>query len=142
VLDVPPPALGDECADRGPQLQAVSDRGSNSARDALDGLLDDGEDTLSLVLDGAVDVRLETELAEILASVRSSGVRHIVLEMATVTSIDAAGLRFLFAVRCLADERGGTVRLADATDAVLDVVAAAGAEEMLGLVGGAEEQRA
>jgi anti-anti-sigma factor len=100
----------------------------------LDGLLDDGEDTLSLVLDGAVDFRLEAQLAEILASVRSSGVRHIVLEMATVTSMDATGLRFLFAVRCLADERGGTVRLADATGAVLDLVAAAGAEETLGLI--------
>jgi anti-anti-sigma factor len=100
----------------------------------LDGLLDDGEDTLSLVLDGAVDFRLEAQLAEILASVRSSGVRHIVLEMATVTSMDAAGLRFLFAVRSLADERGGTVRLADATGAVLDLVAAAGAEETLGLI--------
>ncbi|MCW2569265.1 MAG: hypothetical protein JWN54_3362 [Mycobacterium sp.] len=129
MLDVPGPA---------PQLPAVPEPGRDSARHPvdglLDGLLDDGEDTLSLVLDGAVDFRLEAQLAEILASVRSSGVRHIVLEMATVTSMDAAGLRFLFAVRCLADERGGTVRLADATGAVLDLVAAAGAEETLGLI--------
>jgi ABC-type transporter Mla MlaB component len=51
--------------------------------------------------------------------------------MATVTAMDAAGLRFLFAVRTLADERSGTVRLADPTDAVLALVTDAGLDHNL-----------
>jgi anti-anti-sigma factor len=109
----------------------VPERDPGVAGDPLDGLLDDDEDTLSLVLDGVVDARLETQLAGILDAIRSSGVRHIVLEMATVTSMDAAALRFLFAVRRLADERAGSVRLADAPAAVRAMVAAAGAAEVL-----------
>ncbi|HEY0487255.1 MAG TPA: STAS domain-containing protein [Mycobacteriales bacterium] len=92
--------------------------------DLLDGLLSDGEDTLSLVLDGAVDDRLGAELAEMLSSLRASHIRHIVLELATVTAMDGTGLQFLFAVQGLALERGGSIRLADAPDVVLDLVAA------------------
>jgi anti-anti-sigma factor len=95
--------------------------------DLLDGLLSDGEDTLSLVLDGAVDSRLEAELSEMLTSLRSADVRHIVLELASVTAMDAAGLRFLYAVQGLALERGGSVRLADPPDVVLDLIAENGA---------------
>jgi anti-anti-sigma factor len=102
--------------------------------DLLDGLLDDGEDTLSLVFDGAVDFRLEAELAEVLGSIRSSPVRHIVLEMATVTSMDSAGLRFLFHLQSLAEERAGTVRLADPTDAVRELIQSSGATAILGLL--------
>jgi anti-anti-sigma factor len=130
--DLPGPTVGPPR----PRLAAAPPIVDNPAPDLLDGLLDDGEDTLSLVLDGAVDRRLETQLAEILDSIRSSGIRHIVLEMATVTAMDAAGLRFLVAVRCLADEREGTVRLAQASDEVLALVAEVGAEELLGLDGG------
>jgi anti-anti-sigma factor len=136
VLDVPHPAP-DLTTAFAPALSAVppspAEAAGEGGSDLLDGLLSDGEDTLSLVLDGAVDTRLEAELVEILDSIRSSGVRHIVLEMATVTAMDAAGLRFLFAVRALADERSGTVRLADPADVVLELVAAAGLGGMLGL---------
>jgi anti-anti-sigma factor len=150
VFDAPHPAPGEtlapvepthDPADLGsappvvpaPVLPAVPEPRHAAAPDLLDGLFDDGQDTLSLVLDGAVDARLEAELAEILNSIRSSGVRHIVLEMATVTSMDAAGLRFLFAVRALVDERSGTLRLADPADAVRDLVTEAGVGSMLGL---------
>jgi anti-anti-sigma factor len=112
-----------------PVLPPSRDRHSG---DLLAGLLDDGEDTLSLVLDGVVDIRLEAQLTALLDSIRSSGVRHIVLEMATVTSMDAAGLRFLSAVRDLAEERAGTVRLADPTHAVLGLVTDAGLDDMPG----------
>jgi anti-anti-sigma factor len=101
--------------------------------DLLDGLLSDGEDTVSLVLDGAVDGRLEAELAEMLASLRSADVRHIVLELATVTAMDATGLRFLHAVQGLALERGGTVRFADPSGVVLDLLAESGSAGALRL---------
>lgn len=105
----------------------------HSGPDLLDGLLGAGEDTLSLVLDGAVDSRLETSLDEMLGSVRSTGVRHIVLELATVTFMDTTGLRFLFELRRLVAERGGTVRLADPSTAVLELVALSGATDLFGL---------
>jgi anti-anti-sigma factor len=111
----------------------VPARAPEGPHDVLGALLDDGEETLSLVLDGAVDTRLSADLDEILASIRVSAVRHVVVEMATVTDLDAAGLRFLLRVQDLVAERGGTVRLADPPDAVRDVVQGCGAAAVLGL---------
>jgi anti-anti-sigma factor len=137
VLEFPHPAPGEVSSPTDGEFAAAPE----PAPDLLDGLLDDGEDTLSLVLDGAVDRRLEVQLAELLDSIRSSGIRHIVLEMATVTAMDATGLRFLLDVRRLADEREGTVRLADVPDEVLALVADAGVGDVLGLADGRTEAR-
>jgi anti-anti-sigma factor len=103
------------------------------APDLLRGLMVGGEDTVSVVLDGAVDARLQDDLDEMLGSVRSSGVRNIVLELATVTFMDTTGLRFLFDLQRVADEHGGTVRLADPSAAVLDLIELSGAAEVFGL---------
>jgi anti-anti-sigma factor len=108
--------------------------GAEPPTDLLDGLLGEDEDTLSLVLDGAVDSALEAELAEVLESVRNSRVRHIVLELATVTAMDGTGLRFISAVRSLAVERGGTVRVADPTEAVVELLESSGAAATLGVL--------
>jgi anti-anti-sigma factor len=133
--DVAQPAADPSVVTNGPDLAVapMSDSRRAQGPDLLDGLLSDGEDTLSLVLDGAVDDRLEADLAEMLASMRSAGIRHVVLELATVTSMDTTGLRFLFAVQGLALERGGSFRLADAPDVVLDLIAESGAGRALRL---------
>jgi anti-anti-sigma factor len=101
--------------------------------DLLDGLLADDEDTLSLVLDGAVDGSLEPDLAQMLTSLRTSSIRHVVLELASVTAMDVTGLRFLLAVQGLALERGGSIRFADLPDVVLELIAESGAGSALAL---------
>jgi stage II sporulation protein AA (anti-sigma F factor antagonist) len=114
---------------------APVDVGPASHRDPglLDGLLSAEEDTLCLVLDGAVDSRLAATLDQMLESVGATDVRHIVLELATVTFMDTTGLRFLFDLRRLAAERGGTVRLADPSPAVLELVELSGATDLFGV---------
>lgn len=104
--------------------------------DLLTGFMVGAGDTVSLVLDGAVDVRLAPDLKEMLATVRSSGVQHLVLELGTVTFMDTTGLRFLFDLQRLAEERGGSLRLADPSEAVLDLLEMSGAAEALGLPAG------
>jgi anti-anti-sigma factor len=123
-----PVESGPVTADADP-LALVPDR-RGPELDLFDGLLVPDDDTLSLVLDGSVDARLDVELDDILRSLRASAVRHVVLELATVTFMDTTGLRFLFAVQTLADERGGSVRLADPPPAVRELLELSGASEI------------
>jgi anti-sigma B factor antagonist len=81
-------------------------------------VFDPTERSMTLVLDGEVDIFLQPDLDRSLDAVRSSDVAEVIVDLQHVTFMDCTGLRFLFGLQGLLDERGGVLRLSDVSPAV------------------------
>jgi anti-sigma B factor antagonist len=81
-------------------------------------VLDPADSSMTLVLDGEIDICLEPDLDRSLDAVRRSDVAEVIVDLERVTFMDGTGLRFLFSLQCLLDQRGGSLTLAEISPAV------------------------
>jgi anti-anti-sigma factor len=76
-------------------------------------------DGVSLRLSGEIDVATSSHLPEIVRALPAHLVRHVRLNLAGLTFVDAAGLTALIETRALVQSRGGRLSLQDPRPALV-----------------------
>lgn len=89
-------------------------------------------------LGGELDVATASEVSRRLQSEIHDGCRRMVLDLSSVTFVDASALGMLTTVRRLLIERQGTLELVGCSPAVLRLCHATGLAERLGLTSSGE----
>ena len=88
---------------------------------------------------GEVDIATADQLAGAIQRCRRDGASTIVLDLAEMTFLDAAGLRVLVRVRRGLDAAGGTLRLINVRPSVRRVLTLTGLTSYLGVEPGPED---
>ncbi|HET7902322.1 MAG TPA: STAS domain-containing protein [Candidatus Nanopelagicales bacterium] len=89
------------------------------------------DDEMELVLAGEIVFERQPELDGYLDAFRRSGSASLTLDLGDVTFIDSTGLRILFGLMALAEQRGGTVRLLSVSAPVRRTLELVGASELI-----------
>lgn len=99
---------------------------------------DDGDGGVRIMVSGEIDHDVSEALSLILINAAEQNtVRHLVVDLATTTFMDAAGVRSLLSGRQVALRHGRHFTVANARDNVKAILLAAGVAGMLSLDQGA-----
>jgi len=91
-------------------------------------------DAFLVALTGDVDIARKSELAGLVSEFRRSGAADVDIDLTAVEFMDSTGVGAIFALRRLAVERGGDVRIAHPSRAVRRVLDVSGVSGLCEIV--------
>ena len=91
------------------------------------------EDRAIVSIEGKLTVQTSPDLSKAIEAI-DADVRNFDIDLAEVGYVSSAGLRVLVAASKLANKRGGTVRLINPIDEVMDVFEMTGLSEVFDIV--------
>ena len=92
----------------------------------------DAAGSVELHLAGDLDHAARPSLVQASDEIQALGARTVVVHLAKVTFLDSAGINWLLQLRSSVLNAGGTVRLAEPSDAVRRTLAVVGLTRLLG----------